>query len=141
MTEWEIHRDPARIDRGRAFDWISNDSYWAASIPRPTFERACDGSVCFGACDPATGDQVAFARVVTDGATFAYLCDVIVDPNRRGEGIGTALVAAVVAYLEPLNLRRWSLATRDAHTLYEKFGFALSPEGSWMDRKFPDVYL
>lgn len=140
MTEWEIHRDPARLDRDRAFEWISRDSYWAENIPRATFETSCDGSVCFAACDPDSGEQVGFARVITDGATFAYLCDVIVDPGRRGVGIGKALVGGVVRYLEPLNLRRWSLATRDAHSLYESFGFELSPIGSWMQKKFPDVY-
>ena len=78
--------------------------------------------------------------MITDGATFAYLCDVIVDPGRRGVGVGKALVGGVVRFLEPLNLRRWSLATRDAHSLYESFGFELSPIGSWMQKKLSDAY-
>ena len=140
VKNWTVHHDPGRIDRALAYLWISSESYWAANIPRDIFEKSCDGSVCFGAICPDTGAQVGFARVITDGATFAYLCDVFVDPGRRGEGIGTALVRGVIDYMEPLHLRRWALATRDAHTLYEKFGFELSPEGSWMHRKFPNVY-
>ena len=82
-----------------------------------------------------SGAQVAFARVVTDGATFGWLCDVIVDPAVRGDGVGKALLAAVVEDLEPLGLRRTVLATADAHGLYEKYGFRpLSEPAKWMER-------
>ncbi|MEV6108231.1 GNAT family N-acetyltransferase [Streptomyces sp. NPDC051940] len=130
---FEISADPARLDRALVHRWLSGDAYWALGRSREQQERAFDHSLNFGAYDRATGDQVAYARIVTDRATFAWLCDVYVDPAARGLGLGTGLVAAIRDQLEPLGLRRILLATADAHGVYEKLGFrALENPGQWM---------
>jgi GNAT superfamily N-acetyltransferase len=98
-------------------------------------ERAVAGSVNFGAYDD--GRLVGYARVVTDRATFAWLCDVYVDPSRRGAGVGTALLEAVSAELSTWQVKRALLATADAHGVYERFGFsALEQPERWMVRTF-----
>jgi GNAT superfamily N-acetyltransferase len=140
MSEIVFSTDSARLDLPRIQAWLADESYWAKNIPEETLRRAVRNSLCIGAYDSETNEQVGFARIVTDYATFAYLCDVFVVTERQGEGIGTKLVEAVCAELAPLGLRRWALATRDAHTLYEKFGFERAPEGQWMHRRFLDVY-
>jgi len=115
-----ISTDPSRFDLDVIRGYLAR-SYWAAGIPRETVERSIAGSLCFGAFD---GDrQTGFARVVTDRATFAYLADVFVLEEFRGRGVATRLMQAIVAHPELQNLRRWLLVTRDAHPLYEKFGF------------------
>jgi N-acetylglutamate synthase-like GNAT family acetyltransferase len=96
-------------------------SYWAAGISRERVERALDESLCFGLFDD--GQQIGFARVVTDRATFAYLADVYVLEAHRGRGLGKRLMAAVCAHGDLRDLRRFVLWTRDAHGLYEQFGF------------------
>ncbi|MEU1515759.1 GNAT family N-acetyltransferase [Streptomyces sp. NPDC005811] len=130
---YEISADPARIDAGRVHRWLSTDAYWALGREREKQDRAIAGSLNFGVYDSASGEQVAYARVVTDLATFAWLCDVYVDPAARGKGIGTSLVAAVRDHLLPHGLRRILLATHDAHGVYEKVGFeALEEPDRWM---------
>ncbi|MFE7070862.1 GNAT family N-acetyltransferase [Streptomyces sp. NPDC057620] len=130
---YEISADPARIDVDRVHRWLAEDAYWALGRPREKQERAMAGSLNFGAYQTVSGDQAAYARVVTDGATFAWLCDVYVDPSARGKGLGTALVTAVRDHLSPLGLRRVLLATHDAHGVYEKLGFkALDQPDRWM---------
>ncbi|WP_460063661.1 GNAT family N-acetyltransferase [Streptomyces sp. YKOK-I1] len=130
---YEISADPARIDAGRVHRWLSTDAYWALGRERERQDRAIAGSLNFGVYDRASGEQVAYARVVTDLATFAWLCDVYVDPAARGKGIGTSLVAAVRDHLLPHGLRRILLATHDAHGVYEKVGFeALEEPDRWM---------
>lgn len=118
----EFSSDPARIDHGRVHHWLSDLSYWAAGRPREKVEQALAGSRVYGVYG-ADGSQVGFARVVTDGATFAWLCDVFVDPDVRGQGVGRALVEGVLADLEPLGLKRIILMTSDAHDLYARYGF------------------
>ncbi|WP_449350138.1 GNAT family N-acetyltransferase [Streptomyces shaanxiensis] len=130
---YEISTDPDRLDVGRVHHWLSTDAYWAIGRPREKQDRAIAGSLNFGAYDTASGEQVAYARVVTDMATFAWLCDVYVDRAVRGKGIGVALVGAVREHLRPHGLRRIMLATRDAHGVYEKLGFApLAQPDIWM---------
>ena len=116
-----------------------SETYWARGIPREVVERAIAGSLCFGGY---LGDrQVAFARVITDGATFGYLSDVFVLPERRGCGYARALVAAVLAHPDLQGLRRLMLATRDAHALYAGFGFAAPAKPEMlMERLDPDIY-
>lgn len=116
--------DEDRIDRARVHAWLSEQSYWAAGRARAVQDAAIDGSRNYGVWDEESGDQVAYARVVTDAVTFAWLCDVFVDPTVRGLGVGKMLVAGVIADLEPLGLRRMLLATADAHGLYAQYGFA-----------------
>jgi GNAT superfamily N-acetyltransferase len=119
----EFSDAPDRLDRDRIHRWLAEESYWAAGRPRATQDAAIDASRNFGVYDAGTGEQLAYARVVTDGATFAWLCDVFVASEARGRGVGVALVEGVMAVLEPLGLTRILLATGDAHRLYEKFGF------------------
>lgn len=132
---YEFSADPARIDATRVHELVSRYTYWAKDRPREVMDAALAGSRPYGVYRRDTGEQVAFARVVTDGATFAWLADVIVDPDLRGRGIGKLLVAGVIADLEPLGLRRTLLATADAHGLYEQFGWQpVTDEYKWMER-------
>ncbi|MEU3451467.1 GNAT family N-acetyltransferase [Streptomyces thermolilacinus] len=130
---YEISTDPARLDRTRVHRWLSTDTYWARGRSREKQDRAVDGSLNFGAYDKRGGEMAAYARVVTDLATFAWLCDVYVEPAARGAGLGTALVAAVRDHLAPYGLSRVVLATEDAHGVYEKIGFRpLDDPRRWM---------
>ncbi|WP_328840163.1 GNAT family N-acetyltransferase [Streptomyces europaeiscabiei] len=130
---YEISDDPDRVDVGRVHHWLSADAYWALGRPREKQEGAIRGSLNFGVYEEGSGEQVAYARVVTDRATFAWLCDVYVDPSARGKGLGTALVAAVREHLRPYGLRRILLATHDAHGVYAKLGFEpLAKPDQWM---------
>ncbi|WP_200302842.1 GNAT family N-acetyltransferase [Streptomyces adelaidensis] len=130
---YEISADFERVDVGRVHHWLSTDAYWAIGRPREKQESAMRGSLNFGVYEVGSGEQVAYARVVTDRATFAWLCDVYVDPAARGKGLGTALVAGVREHLRPYGLRRILLATHDAHGVYAKLGFApLAKPDTWM---------
>jgi GNAT superfamily N-acetyltransferase len=131
---YEFSTDPARIDPARVHELIA-DTYWGTGRPREVMDAAIAGSRPYGVYRSDTGEQVAFARVVTDGVTFAWLADVVVDPAVRGQGVGKLLIAGVVAELEPLGLRRTLLATADASGLYEQFGWVpVDPQYSWMER-------
>jgi GNAT superfamily N-acetyltransferase len=131
-----VDSDPGRLDLDTVHRWLSTDTYWATGLGRATLETAVANSLNFGAYH---GDAlVGYARVVTDRATFAWLCDVYVDRAHRGAGVGQALVTAVVECLEPMGLRRALLATADAHGVYARFGFEpLATPGSWMERRQP----
>lgn len=135
---YTVSCDPARLDRSLIATFLAS-SYWAAGIPAATVNKSIDHSLCFGLFD---GDrQVGFARVVSDYATFAYLADVFVIEPYRGKGLGEWLVECVSAHAELQRLRRWVLATRDAHGLYEKFGFTpLAKPERFMERHDPHVY-
>jgi GNAT superfamily N-acetyltransferase len=143
IHEWKrgestISTDAARLDLNIIHEFLTT-SYWAAGIPLDVVRRSIEHSLPFGVYH---GDrQIGFARVITDYATFAYLADVFVLENYRGQGLAKWLVEVIVAHPELKGLRRWMLATRDAHTLYSKVGFVVikSPEG-WMERRDPDVY-
>ncbi|MFI1225678.1 MULTISPECIES: GNAT family N-acetyltransferase [unclassified Streptomyces] len=119
---YAIDTDPDRIDIGLVHHWLSTDAFWALGRSRDLVERSLRGSLNFGVYD-AEGTQVAYARVVTDRATFAWLCDVYVDPAHRGRGLGVRLATAVRDHLAPYRLKRTLLATLDAHELYAKVGF------------------
>ncbi len=138
MARYEITTDVSRFDIDAIHAFLSG-SYWAAGIPRDTLERAIRHSLCFGALWQT--QQVGFARVVTDRATFAYLADVYVLPSHRGLGLARQMVEAVVAHPELQGLRRMLLATRDAHGLYARFGFkALAAPERMMEIHRPNVY-
>lgn len=98
------------------------ESYWSPGVPRETVARACANSMCAIARDNA-GRMIGFARLVTDKATFAWLCDVIVLPGKQGRGLGRALVRTFLDHSELQGLRRWLLGTKDAHGVYEPLGF------------------
>lgn len=135
MTTYEFSADRDRLDSDWVHRNLAENAYWALGRPREVQDAANASSLCYGMYAADTGAQVAFARVVTDGATFGWLCDVIVDPAVRGDGVGKALLAAIVEDLEPLGLRRTVLATADAHGLYEQFGFGpLREPVKWMER-------
>lgn len=117
---FEISTDQSRLDRTAIHQFLES-SYWAKGIPREVMDRAIEGALCFGVFDgPA---QVGFARVITDRATFAYLADVYVLESHRGQGLAKWLMEIVRAHPDLQGLRRWVLATRDAHELYRPFGF------------------
>jgi GNAT superfamily N-acetyltransferase len=121
------------IDRDLVHRWLSEQAYWALGRTRERNDRAIDGSRVFAVLDDESGAQVAYARVVTDGAEFAWLCDVFVDESVRGRGVGQILIQGVIDALAPLGLKRMLLATKDAHGLYERFGFApLEAPDRWM---------
>jgi GNAT superfamily N-acetyltransferase len=124
---YEISTDADRLDLDRVHRWLSTDAFWALGRSRETVERSVAASLNFGVYD-ATGAQVAFARVVTDLATFAWLCDVYVDREHRGMGIGTWLTAAIRDHLAPYRLQRVLLSTKDAHEVYARAGFVTFPE-------------
>jgi GNAT superfamily N-acetyltransferase len=125
--EFTVTTDLARIDLDTVHHWLSRDAFWALGRSRQTVQAAAEGSMNFGVFD-SDGDLCAYARVVTDKATFAWLCDVYVDPGRRGLGIGRLLADAVVDALAPMNLKRVMLSTLDAHGLYEQVGFVPFPD-------------
>jgi GNAT superfamily N-acetyltransferase len=134
-SNYRFSPDPAEVDRTTVHRWLSEQSYWAKGRSRATQDAAIDSSRNFGIYEVGSGRQVAYARVVTDGATFAWLCDVFVAAEVRGRGIGGALVAGVIEEFEPLALKQMVLATRDAHGLYAKFGFTpLDVPSKWMTR-------
>jgi GNAT superfamily N-acetyltransferase len=133
--DYRFSADLDEMDRNLTHRWLSEQSYWAKGRPRDVHERAMDASRNFGMFDTATGAQVAFARVITDGATFAWLADVFVDESVRGRGVGIALMEGIMATLEPLRMKRMGLVTSDAHGLYAKFGFTpLADAGTHMER-------
>ena len=123
-----ISTDASLVDAALVHRWLSTDAYWAKNRPREVVERSIASSINVGAYDD--GVQVGYARIVTDRTTFAWICDVYVDPARRGSGIGKSLVSAVLAELEPLGLSRVMLATADAHDLYAAYGFVPLPDAS-----------
>lgn len=130
--------DPARVDRAVIADFLAS-SYWARGIPAATVEKSLANSLCFALLD---GDRlVGFARVISDHATIAYLGDVFVLPEYRGQGLSKWLMECITSHPELQGLRRWILATRDAHGLYEKFGFTpLKRPEIFMERHDPNVY-
>ncbi|MEV6205652.1 GNAT family N-acetyltransferase [Kitasatospora sp. NPDC051914] len=130
---YEISTEPSRLDAELIHQWLSKDAYWALGRSREKQDSAIAASLNFGVYETASGAQVGYARVVTDRATFAWLCDVYIAPEARGRGLGTALAAAVRDQLAPHGLRRILLATADAHGVYAKAGFEpLAKPGKWM---------
>ncbi len=109
-------------------NYLANESYWAKNIPLETLKRAIDGSLCFAIYNDKT--QIGFCRVITDNATFAYLADVFIIETYRGKGLSVQFMQYVFDYPTLKKLRRFMLATKDAHTLYSKFGFTplLTPD-------------
>jgi GNAT superfamily N-acetyltransferase len=148
--QYLVSDDPARLDATAIHAYLSS-SYWCENIPREVVDRALANSLCVGAylvsgaSSVAPGarkdKQVGLARIVTDYATFAYLCDVYVLEEHRKHGLAKALMAMLVAHPRLQGLRRWNLVTRDAHKLYTQFGFtAIAHPDRYMERLFRDVY-
>ena len=127
--------DPSRMDVDTVLRWLAEESYWAQGRTREKHEAAMAASRNYGIFDGEDGTQLGYARAITDGATFAWIADVFVDPEARGRGVGVALMQGIIDDLEPLGLKRTALFTADAHGLYEKFGFRrIDDAESWMVR-------
>ena len=131
--------DAERIDRARVWRWLAEDSYWATGRPRDVQDRAIDHSLCVGLYAP-DGRQVGFCRLVTDRATFAWLCDVFVDEAHRGNGLGAFMVDFAVSHPALGSVRRQVLITSTAHALYARFGYGPVTDdrlANWMVRLSP----
>ena len=127
-----ISTDPAKLDINVIHQYLSKESYWAQNIPLDVVERSINNSFCFGVY--YNNEQVGLARLITDKATFAYLCDVFVLEESRGNGLSKWLMQNIMAHPDLQGLRRWSLATADAHGLYSQFGFTpVSKPEVWME--------
>lgn len=135
---YTVSTDPARLDLDAIHAELSR-SYWSEGIPKATVEKALRGSLCFGLF---AGDrQIGLARVITDAATYAYLCDVYVLEEHRGHGLGKLLMRCVMEHPDLQGLRRFNLVTRDAHGLYRQAGFtAVKNPDRYMELLRPDVY-
>jgi ribosomal protein S18 acetylase RimI-like enzyme len=139
-ARYEISTDPLRLDFEAIHAYLTR-SYWSPGIPLATVEKAARNSLCFGVYEKSTGAQVGFARVVTDHATFAYLCDVYVLETHRGHGLGKRMMREAMAHPALAGARRIMLATRDAHGLYRQSGFAVAGSaGNLMEVVRPDMY-
>ena len=119
---YEISTSRDRLDIARVHRFLSTEAYWSPGVAREVVERSIANSLPFGVYT-ADGEQVGFARVVTDYATFAWLADVYIEEAHRGHGLGKRLVAEVLEHPDLQGLRRWMLGTADAHELYRRFGF------------------
>ena len=136
--EYDISADKQRLDVSTIHEYLTQ-SYWSQGVSRALVERAIEGSLCFGVFHQ--GKQVGFARVITDKATFGYLADVFILEPHRGKGLSKRLMEFILAYPHLQGLRRFMLATRDAHGLYKKFGFTeLAIPTRFMELHRPDLY-
>jgi GNAT superfamily N-acetyltransferase len=134
-----ISDDPARLDATAIHAYLRG-SYWSENIPLETVQRALQGSLCIGAYT-RDARQVGLVRIISDHATFAYLCDVYVLEEHRRHGLAGAMLKLTLGHPRLQGLRSWNLRTRDAHGLYAQFGFEpVSKPGSYMILRFPEVY-
>ena len=139
MENLEISTDKSKLDIDVIHKFLVEDSYWSKTRTFEQTKTAIENSICFGVYDE--GRQVGFARVVSDHATFAYLGDVFILDEYRGKGLSKRLMEVIVSHPDLQGLRRWLLATKDAHGLYEQFEFAsLKFPERWMERTAPDAY-
>lgn len=139
FNSYRISDEKNQLQLGVVHGMLKN-AYWCKGIPEKTVAAAIESSLCFGVYKSNT--QVGFARVVTDKATFAWLCDVIIDERHRGQGLSKELMKVILDHPSLKGLRRICLATKDAHALYEQFGFKVTeaPQ-NWMEIKDNNIYL
>lgn len=138
--EFFVTTERERISVDTVYRFLTSEAYWSKGIPRATVERSLDNSLCFSLF--RGGDQIGFARVISDHATIAYLGDVFVLAEYRGRGLSKWLMKCVMSHPELQGLRRWILLTGDAHGLYAQSGFtSLTEPELWMQRHDPAVYL
>lgn len=138
---YTISTDQDKLDIPMIHQYLSEVSYWAQEVPLEVVRRSVRNSFCFGLYHGEK--QVGFARLITDKTTFAYLCDVFVLPEHRGKGLSKWLLSVMHAHPDLQSLRRWVLVTRDAHGLYQQFGWETLPEDvvpKYMQLHKPDVY-
>jgi GNAT superfamily N-acetyltransferase len=133
--QFTISTDPSRLDMNAVYDFLSR-SYWAKARPRERTDLAFANSLVFGLYEGSR--QIGMTRVVTDFSVFAYLCDVFIHEDYRGQGLGKWLMQSMLEHPDLSHIRRWMLATDDAHGLYQQFGFEQLPEvEKWMQRLRP----
>ena len=138
FDEYSISTDRSRLDIGLIHDYLSNTSYWAAGRSLEVVQRSIENSLPFGLYKGS--EQVGFARVVTDYATFAWIADVFVLPEHRGRGLSKRMMEVMLSDPRLQGFRRWVLSTKDAHGLYERFGFIkLHRPDRWMERPDPNM--
>lgn len=135
LKDCEISTDPNRVDVDLVYNFLTH-TYWAAGRTRDLVEKSIKNSLCFGVYHK--GQQVAFARVITDRAVFAYLADVFVVPSFRGRGISKMLMGSILEYPDIRDIKTFLLATRDAHELYAQFGFTHHQSDRSMVKHNPD---
>lgn len=139
-SSFRVSTDRTRLDVPMIYRFLSESSTWAVGISLSVVERAIESSLCFGGY--IDGRQIAFARVVTDYATTAHLCDVFVLPEFRAQGYAKQLIRVVMEHPSLQGLRRFTLNTSDAHNLYERFGFTpLQRPDTAMELVLPNIYL
>lgn len=133
-----ISTDPKKLDLKKIHSYLTR-TYWSNGIPYKTIERAFKHSLCFGVYDQ--NELIGVARVISDFATYAYLCDVFIEEDYRGKALGKWLVNCIIEHPDLQGLRRWSLLTKDAHGLYKHVGFQeiKSPE-KYMEIVVPNIY-
>ncbi len=135
---YSVSTDKSRLDLDMIHDFLSH-AYWSPNVPRSIVEKAIQHSMCFGVYDGTT--QVGFARVITDQATFAYLADVFIVEGHRGRGLSKWMLECILNHPDLQWLRRFMLATKDAHGLYEQFGFKpLANPERWMQLQLITSY-
>ena len=138
---YSISTDFSLLDADVIYNYLSKESYWAQNIPKEIVEKAIANSLCFGVYH--NNNQIGFARLITDKATFAYLADVFILEEHRAQGLSKWLIEVIHVHPELQGLRRWMLGTRDAHGLYEQFGWTVMDEDTrkrFMQRHFKNVY-
>lgn len=141
LSLYTISTDRTLLNVDMIHQYLTEESYWAAAIPYETVKRSIENSICFGVYNEEK--QIGFARLITDKATFAYLADVFILTEHRGKGLSKWLMQTIQDHPELQGLRRWMLGTKDAHALYEQFGWTVLSEEirpRFMQRHFPDVY-
>jgi len=138
--DYFVSTDRVLLDLNLIHDYLSNQSYWATGRSLETIRRSIENSLSFGLYNDATREQLGFARVITDYATFAWVADVFILDGARGQGLGKWLMEIILAHPELQGFRRWILATKDAHELYRRFGFEeLKRPERWMERHDPQT--
>jgi GNAT superfamily N-acetyltransferase len=139
MNHFFVSTDKTKLDVKIIHQFLSTEAYWSKNIPYSTVEESISNSLCFGIYNNQT--QAGFARVISDYATFAYLCDVFILPEYRGNNLSKMLMQEVMNHAQLQGLRRWMLGTADAHGLYSQFGW--TPVGvpeRWMEVHNKNVY-
>ena len=137
-TDFFISSDKSKIDINVVYNYLNSESYWAKHVPMDIVARSIENSFCFGVYKRENNynfTQIGFARVITDKATFGYLADVFILEEYRGIGLSKSLMEEIINHPELQGFRSWMLATKDAHSLYERFGFKLTNDTTRIIRK------
>lgn len=139
-NEFSISTDKTRLDIDLIHNFLSTKAYWCLNIPKETVRKAIQNSLCFGVFQ--NGSQIGFARIISDFSTIAYLGDVFILEEYRGNGLSKWLMEVIMGHPDLRGLRRWILLTRDAHELYRRFGWTdISDPNVWMEVRNKNVYL